>query len=45
VILERQALHAAQIEFTHPKSGQPIVISAPLAADLQRVIDVLQEGD
>ncbi|MFN7736540.1 MAG: RluA family pseudouridine synthase [Pirellula sp.] len=45
VILERQALHAAQIEFTHPKSGQPIVISAPLAADMQRVIDVLQEGD
>ena len=45
VILERQALHASQIEFTHPKSGQAIVISAPLAADMQRVIDVLQEGD
>lgn len=45
VILERQALHAAQIEFTHPKSGQPLVISAPLAADMQRVIDVLQQGD
>ncbi|MBM3963668.1 MAG: RluA family pseudouridine synthase [Planctomycetes bacterium] len=45
VILERQALHAAQIEFTHPRSGQPIVISAPLAADMQRVIDVLQQGD
>lgn len=45
VILERQALHAAQIEFNHPKTGQSIVISAPLAADMQRVIDVLQEGD
>lgn len=45
VLLERQALHAAQIEFDHPKTGQRLSISAPLAEDMVRVIEVLQQGD
>jgi 23S rRNA pseudouridine1911/1915/1917 synthase len=45
VLLERQALHAAQIEFDHPKTGQRLSISAPLAQDMVRVIEVLQQGD
>ena len=45
VILERQALHAAHIAFDHPKTGQPLAISAPLAEDIQRVISVLENGD
>jgi 23S rRNA pseudouridine1911/1915/1917 synthase len=45
IVLDRQALHAAQIEFVHPKTGQLLSLSAPMPADLQRVIDVLQSGD
>jgi 23S rRNA pseudouridine1911/1915/1917 synthase len=42
VLLDRQALHAARISFTHPVSGQRLEVSAPLATDMQRVLDVLR---
>lgn len=45
VVLERHALHAWQIEFEHPGTGQRQVITAPLAQDLQRVMDILRQGD
>lgn len=45
VILDRQALHATQIEFSHPKTGAPLSIGAPLPEDMQRVIDVLASND
>jgi 23S rRNA pseudouridine1911/1915/1917 synthase len=45
VILERQALHAAKIEFAHPKTGEAMSIAAPLPADMQRVIEVLDASD
>ncbi len=45
VILERQALHAAKIEFAHPKTGVRMSLSAPLPADMQRVIEILEEDD
>ena len=32
--LNRLALHAAQLRFPHPETGAPLVISAPLPADL-----------
>lgn len=32
--LERQALHAARIEFTHPATGKRVEISAPIPPDL-----------
>ena len=31
---ERHALHAHELEFTHPSSGEPMVLSAPFAQDL-----------
>jgi len=31
---ERHALHAHELEFTHPSSGEPMVLQAPLAQDL-----------
>jgi len=31
----RLALHAAQLEFSHPASGETIMVSAPVPADLQ----------
>ncbi len=43
VVLNRQALHAAEIEFLHPKTEQSLRISAPLPDDFQRVCEVLRE--
>ena len=45
VVLDRQALHAYEIEFEHPKTKQPIRIQAPLAPDMGRVIEILEMGD
>nr|WP_235537667.1 RluA family pseudouridine synthase [Pelomonas sp. Root1217] len=32
--LTRQALHAARLSLTHPTTGEPLVLTAPLPADL-----------
>ncbi|MBT8141153.1 MAG: RluA family pseudouridine synthase [Gammaproteobacteria bacterium] len=40
--LKRLFLHAHNIEFTHPKSGEELSISAPLPDDLSRLIDKLK---
>src|ERR1700694_3147708 len=37
--LHRQFLHACQLSFTHPFSGETIELEAPLPADLQAVLD------
>jgi 23S rRNA pseudouridine1911/1915/1917 synthase len=37
----RQALHAARLEFTHPKSGKTVTFSAPLPADFVDLLGVL----
>jgi 23S rRNA pseudouridine1911/1915/1917 synthase len=37
----RQALHAARLTLTHPKSGERVSFDAPLPEDLQTLIDVL----
>ena len=44
VMLERQALHAHRIAFTHPATGKPVEATAPLPADLQAVVSVLRES-
>lgn len=31
---ERHALHASELEFTHPSTGEPMLLRAPLAEDL-----------
>ncbi len=43
VILERQALHARRIEFRHPITGRDLIIEAAIPADIQSVLDILQE--
>jgi 23S rRNA pseudouridine1911/1915/1917 synthase len=35
----RQFLHARRLEFEHPRTGEPMVLEAPLPADLQAVAD------
>jgi 23S rRNA pseudouridine1911/1915/1917 synthase len=43
VLLARQALHAHSLSFSHPLSGQPLQITAPLPADLEHLLGVLRQ--
>jgi 23S rRNA pseudouridine955/2504/2580 synthase len=36
--LRRMFLHAWQITFAHPESGQPLTLQAPLAPECQRFL-------
>jgi 23S rRNA pseudouridine1911/1915/1917 synthase len=38
----RQMLHAAQLTFMHPVSGQTLTVKAPLPEDMQVLIDILR---
>ncbi|MCD0247760.1 23S rRNA pseudouridine(1911/1915/1917) synthase RluD [Xanthomonas melonis] len=40
---KRQALHAEALEFLHPVSGEPVRATAPVPADLQRLMAALRE--
>jgi 23S rRNA pseudouridine1911/1915/1917 synthase len=40
--LPRNFLHAAHLNFTHPKSGKAVEYSAPLPEDLQKFLDKLR---
>jgi 23S rRNA pseudouridine1911/1915/1917 synthase len=43
VLLDRQALHARRLRFTHPKTGERMEIEAPLPTDMQAVLDSLRQ--
>ena len=38
----RQALHAERLGFTHPRTGAAVEFYAPLAPDMQRLLDGLR---
>ncbi len=42
---KRQALHAWQLQFPHPATGQPVAYSASLPTDLQTLVSLLSEHD
>lgn len=42
--LERPALHAAEIAFRHPGSGDPVRFAAPLAGDFQETLAALRSA-
>jgi 23S rRNA pseudouridine1911/1915/1917 synthase len=42
--LSRNFLHAAQLEFAHPRTGKPLVIHAPLPRELQAFLEQLKGG-
>jgi 23S rRNA pseudouridine1911/1915/1917 synthase len=44
LVLDRQALHAHRLSFTHPRSGKPLEITAPIPADLQQLILILRQN-
>jgi len=44
-IIDRQALHAASIEFTHPVKKKRMRFTAPVYNDMKKLIDFLNEND
>jgi 23S rRNA pseudouridine1911/1915/1917 synthase len=40
----RQALHAAELSFVHPKKQSEVTFSAPLPADFQELVDILESN-
>jgi 23S rRNA pseudouridine1911/1915/1917 synthase len=40
-LIERQALHAGELSFVHPASGERMRFEAPLPRDMQSVLDLL----
>lgn len=41
--IQGQALHAGVLGFEHPKNGEQLVFSAPIPADMQRLLDDLRK--
>ena len=42
VLLDRQALHASRLRFSHPRSGERIEVEAPLPDDIESVLAELR---
>jgi len=42
VLIARQALHAARLRLAHPRTGEPLVLEAPLPADMTRLLEALR---
>jgi 23S rRNA pseudouridine1911/1915/1917 synthase len=43
VVLNRQALHAYRLQITHPATNEPLRLEAPLAPDIQALIELLRK--
>jgi 23S rRNA pseudouridine1911/1915/1917 synthase len=41
-LIERQALHAARLRLDHPETTARLEFTAPLAADMQRLLDAFR---
>jgi len=42
--LQRQALHSHQLQFRHPVTQTPCILTAPLAADIERFIELAERN-
>ncbi len=43
-LIDRQALHAYRLEFTHPKTGEELSFEAPLPDDMEMALKALRES-
>ena len=43
-VLNRQALHAAMLGFVHPITEREVTIESPLPSDMERAIEILEDG-
>jgi 23S rRNA pseudouridine1911/1915/1917 synthase len=41
--LGRQALHASSLAFRHPTMGKTVEFTAPLPADIEKILEVLRD--
>ncbi|WP_376695840.1 23S rRNA pseudouridine(1911/1915/1917) synthase RluD [Wenzhouxiangella sp. EGI_FJ10305] len=41
----RQALHALELSFAHPETGDPVTASAPVPEDMKDLIDLLADNE
>lgn len=41
-LIDRQALHANSLRFTHPRKGKEVTLEVPLAADMQAAVELLE---
>ena len=44
IALDRNFLHAAELEFAHPRTGKPLLLQAPLPTELQAFIEQIREN-
>ena len=44
ILLARTPLHAARLEVRHPSDGRPLVLEAPMPADMAAAIEALERG-
>jgi 23S rRNA pseudouridine1911/1915/1917 synthase len=42
LLLDRQALHAHRIEVSHPVTGKPLMVEAPMPEDMQQTVETLR---
>ena len=42
-LINRQALHSALVSFSHPISGSPVTLSAPLPDDMLHALEILRK--
>ena len=42
--LDRHFLHAHQLGFSHPETGDPVELSSPLPPDLEQALELLRKG-
>ena len=42
-LIEHQALHARRIRFVHPRREKPLDLQAPLPANIQRIVELLEK--
>ena len=43
-LIDRTPLHASRLELVHPGSGEPLVLEAPVPADMAAAIEALRAG-
>lgn len=44
MLINRAALHCAEVDFVHPVSGEKMHFSAPLPDDMQKLTDIIREN-
>lgn len=43
--MKRQALHAHRLSLTHPRSGEPVEVEAPIPSDIEALLRWLRRGE